>query len=514
MRLLFTVLFIIVGHFISITQILYPHRFFFEGDKKYLVQMQAKVSCQGCTKFSKNKASNAVNAEGKENAPLSLAVEITKAWCDDPLFARNGYKIVLPQRCIILSGPGVKVVITKEDNMGQAVGFQINRDGKSKISLAVSVVKNGAPASCGKEPLVIGFEVEGLVDEEKELWVTFENQGFNGWCEFYKRYNKQRFATEALKLINGEIAIKWRKIKDTASVKTLDAFIAKYKSCQPGNKWVLAADSTAEGLKAREAAFLKAQADEEKAINSARNSGDMDLYQVYLRQYTNEGRFAQEAFDSIRRLQPINRYMTEQSDGWMVLQFDPLVKPGYKDISLQQGLDIDDSRFAKEKILKVRPEKTGNFTIEVRDLAFPWKSLKVEFSNKFRVHFAFDSTHATFTMIGGAPPYHIALRDMSSDSIVWHKTVQDTVFVLNIRQELQRKNIHGIFQPQVSDASSEQSFRILQRIVVHPPKKISKRIATLDLVILSSALILLLFLIILRKKRPRKTIFDDRAPQS
>ena len=370
---------------------------------------------------------------------------------------------------------------------------------------------------CDKGKIVIRYSIEGIVDPDLEAWEKVNQNSLTELCEFHHNHKRNRFASKALSLIKKKDEKLWNRVKYAAKSKEVcREYIDSFKTCSGySGKYISDAyeiieeveppppppvpdphQTDCESIKDEWNKFLDSQPTEKEVLDytdrlrssKKRCIGDiekiiMDLFPVLK--------------DSLIHDSENERHYLIQNTQY---------SPRYKDISHSDGLEIDDSLWEEEHILKVTKTKSGKFKILIRDDL--GRETVLTFGNVFEVEMESSDSIHKINIIGGTKPFKIELMDTQTKEIVWTKENLKEQYFLLKTDDLKYKNIYGQFVVRVWDNLDDQPIELKKPVFLEREQPITmKLIGVLGVVVFVIGISLFYYL---RKGRRRhQTIFDN-----
>lgn len=351
--------------------------------------------------------------------------------------------------------------------------FMVKENGQGTIFIGYKLTEKTDMGSVVFNPssaIAIKYKVEGFQGAEELEWNKCKEQGLRCVCA-YATSNK-KYSSQAKSAIRWQQESDWYDTKKQDTKQAYENYIRKYEGC-----FCIHCD---EAKKASEKGSTpppsppsppsppKPCLEKEKTlIEVARRDKTIESYQAYL-DFAQKcvGRFVQEAKNAIQELQPIlldGGISTPDGEGWQILQFRNIVSPAY---TPSPGLEVDDTRFPSELILKVKLNDGDNYKIEVSDRKFPDKrTLTVNLNNLIEADLRNDSLRIILTLEKGKPPFVIKLVDLKSGEEAWQ--MQDVSRgTTTIEKETALRDLNGKFGLLVYEQGNAQPLRFEEVIVL------------------------------------------------
>jgi hypothetical protein len=327
------------------------------------------------------------------------------------------------------------------ENADREIKFRVVDNGYGTLKIGFGIVKKTANISewnCENGKIKLDFAIKGIKKEEIKAviivnkdslaWLDCRPKGIDGWKKYLADWPNGQYKSVALELIG----------KETKPTKTPVSAPVESTVSSEEKQWAL--------------------------VQKSRTLADV---QQFLAAFPNGKRFAQAELLQ-EELLPLDIQMLG-SEGSKTVTILHANNPKYKDISLNDGLEIDDSRLLSEKILQVQYNRSGRYRILIKD---DWgKSDTLNFDNKLSASLAADSNQLVFTINGGKKPYKIEFFNAETNQSVWSLTnVLDrkkVFFKDSLARQLGVKSLIA----KVSDGDGGRAFEIVQAIQLPVFKK-------------------------------------------
>ena len=407
----------------------------------------------------------------------------------------------------------------KFDNPGPQVRYKIIKQGANELSLQYGVGKKSKPNEVKPVEDIQNNKISfrytiidttpvrppNLPNKKKPPTTVNCNNilrlDFSEWCKFDSNHP---CSAKIKRQIEKKDWALWRKAENTPS--SVDGYLAYLNSVEKmpcGRKYIRKARKKMERLHINT---------EWEMLLEDTTSIDIWEVEAFIKNYPwFEHKQSPETWRA--KLYEIS-YQTEEVDGWTVFRFksnlkppgDTLKTPTYLPIGSTNMVEIDDSKFLSENLLKVKFKESGNIDFEIQDLAYTDKLIIIELKNEFKVRVVKDSLGLKVHFHGGFKPYQIQLFDSEKGEYTWTSdSIETSSFLIKIAT-LQEAGLMGNFEVHIFDNKTlkPQKGGIME--VPEPPDSDGWLLLVGAGVI--AALGSILWILFKRRKHKQSTIFD------
>ncbi len=198
-----------------------------------------------------------------------------------------------------------------------------------------------------------------------------------------------------------------------------------------------------------------------------------------------------------------NRTKTGQT--FLIQVKNPFFSPRYKDISLWDGLEIDDSNWQSNHRLDVKMlHANREYKILIRDDL--GREAVVPLGSAFIASMAKADSAYIVKILGGKTPYQIELRNNESGHFEKYETSKEQIVFE--KQDLLDKGFEGQYAVLVSYESGPEPQELSDQLYFEKPK-FNKMIYVWILLLLIAVIGVVLFFYLTRKTQQPQTIFNN-----
>jgi len=397
---------------------------------------------------------------------------------------RGDFKLAVKNNCIIRNGVlnyrGSFIEIEEGDTR-EKLSFNVSGNGTGKVAVRFAIVpKNSSNINdwvCTIGEIVFKLNATGFPEVTNPTLTVNPSpkppdnkpplpKTLKELCTGYTRYRTvnsteaQRFKEEYRKI---EAAI-WRKAN---SIKAWEKYITDLGACTY--------------IKGRYITKAKDKIAEEK--RKAEKLGITEKWESLKAEKNKEAILTFFAKKNLRKKQ------------YTLKILDTLFVPKYKNISLNNGITIDDSRWLSSQELKVELKKEGNYKILVADTI--GRSSIFDFGYVFQANSTNESDAYTINIEGGDAPFFVSLWDEKETETLLGEFEQREIKL--VKEDLIKKGIVGTFNVSLKHSSDQRDQVFLDKeLAVEKPS--STQLISAIVGFLCAALLSVSVFLFLRKK--------------
>ncbi len=389
----------------------------------------------------------------------------------------NGRKLAIKKNCITASGvakySGPFYEIRNAEDQIQ-IPFAVTGNGNGEIKVSFDVVKASSgdvdewACDIGKNTIVFKFNASDFGQEiteepteevaipirESSVYVNPESNIKREWrnidrerqdelCAFYKQYERTSYGEKAREILKRFDDEAWKIAKRENTVPAYQRYRDASDNC-----------------------LKRYDKDARRRIRSFEKNGDLDarweqlkagrdkeaVFDFFLEKGDYKGEvltFYKNNFSSLDA--EFRELKAKQS--YVLTVLDTIFKPRYRDISLDEGLKINDELWLESGILQVEVLKKGSYKINIQD-SIGRDTTFAFFGYTFDAEGLVTEEGYTIEIEGGVPPFEINLYDDESKELKFTKESVDRTIILE-KDYLLQQDIYGSFQVAVKHAKDD-----------------------------------------------------------
>lgn len=331
---------------------------------------------------------------------------------------------------------------------------------------------DGAGNACDQCPNQDDSTCNLPLERARKAWNDPNSQTLNGLCNFYRAHSPQEYRDKAKNAIHQLEKEAWTSAKRKNTVTAYREYLNFLNDCPISIRYEREARRQINALVlSKKWADLKLKNDKQSIIDFFHTRGN---YKGEVKTYL------QENFPSLDPQKVVNDAKTQ-----CILQIgDRAFKPRFKDISLDEGIVIDDTKWDSTGILNIKIDKQGNYKILVQDSI--GRKHTFSFGYQFSATEVDEEEQYTIEIEGGTPPYQVSLYDEENHPIL-QKEFASPKIVLQ-KEALVKQGYVGVHQVTV-----KHSYDNLDELILKE-KLVLKKLLSVQLI---SAIILIICVIVL-----------------